>query len=101
MNNISQNVQENRLTFASICELIFRKSSLDNGYSDSDWKEGWGKMKENGQYLLDYFADLFVIGEYQFTWPTPSLANHQKSKKLLLHQYRLHLFLPQKDKISN
>ena len=53
--------------FASICEIVFRHSNLDIiGHSDSDWNEGWGKMKENGQYKLDYFADLFVIGEFQF-----------------------------------
>ena len=85
-NKISQNVQENRLTFASICESAFRKSSLDNGHSDSDWKEGWNKMKENGRYLVDYFADLFVIGEYQLAWPSPACQlKSNKSKRLLLH----------------
>ena len=88
LNKISQNVQDNRLTFASVCETVFRKSGLDNGHSDSDWKEGWSKMKENGQYLLEYFADLFVIGEYLFDWP--SQAYQLKSNKCQIQMLLLH-----------
>jgi hypothetical protein len=26
------------------------------------WNDGWEKMKENGQYEVNYFGDLFVLG---------------------------------------
>ena len=81
--------------------MVFRKSSLDNGHSDADWKEGWEKMRKNGQYLVDYFSDLFVIGKYQVAWPSlPNKVHKSQLKQWLLLCVNI-VYVCQKDKSNN
>ena len=55
-------MNKNREDWAEASKKIIRGSELDNGCSDTEWAQGWEKLKENGVYEVDYFGDVFLFG---------------------------------------
>ena len=43
---------------------MFRGTKFDTGLSDSEWNQGWDRMKRDQTYEVPYFGDLFFMSMY-------------------------------------
>ena len=62
-NNLSLDLQENRLYLVRKAKYHLRGSILDTGYSDEEWAEEWTKLEQNGIYEVN-FGDFLLYGLY-------------------------------------